>query len=569
MVVLHQSVRVAQDLRSLTDRKQSKPSMCLFLVSSNFLHSFIYYVTLLFGRPATPLHDGDPRPTTSELYSGTPSGPAGPQIFHPTGGAFKSMPSPKVTLNPSFDFSKATNSTAAKETARDDNSSGSTGKKWSGSVPSSPVTKDNLSGEIKPSSSSTPPHLAHNNNSSGNGQGGGSLYPSYFGQYDNMLHHQFYRVGQAATNSGGSLALQTSYAPASLVGTSTNSVASFAAMHNKHHMQATGFYPPPQSLGVRTATGSNSQHQHHHQQNAPNWPANATNFKPSVIQSVNKTNTQTLPTVSSMSISSSLPSGSISNGTPLRPPSREVPTTTGPSQSPQLCYAGVMNLKSGTLCGTVTPVTMADLTKPARVKAITATIPVATDLEYSNNNSSSLVPPASPSHNSSSNSNSSVSRQSSAPSTPSTPGMSTMTAATGTNLNQPGLMPPPELPKFVLAPTPAQLGRAPFQRRQSSTTQPSSPNGSYHSSGAEDDPFSPGGASGPIAPSSAEGSSVPPYSPSITMASTPVSSGGFTVPTSTVSTPSTPNVPPSPSQNSGHATKKAVFKRNKDGGVDK
>ena len=33
-----------------------------------------------------------------------------------------------------------------------------------------------------------------------------------------------------------------------------------------------------------------------------------------------------------------------------------------------------------------------------------------------------------------------------------------------------GLMPPPELPKFVLAPAPAQLGHAPLQRRQSSSS---------------------------------------------------------------------------------------------------
>ena len=478
------------------------------------------------------------------------------------------MPSPKVTLNTSFDFSKAT---GAKET-KDDNSCDA--KKWSGSVPSSPVKRENQAGEaMSPSSSSsTPPQPAPNsnsssssNNSGNNSSGqGAALYPSYFGQYDNMLHHSFYRVGQAVNNVGPlPLPVVTSYAPASLVGSSTNSQVSFAAMHNnKHHLQS-GYYPPQQSLLVRTAT-ANSQHQHdQQQQQQTSWHSG---LKPSVIQSVTKSST--LPTVSVMTVSSSLPSGSISNGTPLRPPSRElVPSA---SHAPMQCYAGVMNLKAGTLSGTVTPVTAGDLSRPARVKAITATIPVATDLEYSNSNNSS-APLPSPSHNNNNSNSSSVSRQSSTPSTPSTPGMSTAagqqqaSTPTGTNSNQPGLMPPPELPKFVLAPTPAQLGRAPFQRRQSSTTQPSSPNGSYHSE-AEEDPFSPGGGSNAAAaPSSAEGS-VPPFSPST--ASNPPS-GGFTVPTSTVSTPSTPNVPPSPSQNSVHATKKAGFKRNKDGGVDK
>ena len=50
------------------------------------------------------------------LYA-APSGPAGPQVFQPTGGAFKSMPSPKVSASasasastpslPLFDFSQS------------------------------------------------------------------------------------------------------------------------------------------------------------------------------------------------------------------------------------------------------------------------------------------------------------------------------------------------------------------------------------------------------------------------------------------------------------------------------
>ena len=49
-----------------------------------------------------------------------------------------------------------------------------------------------------------------------------------------------------------------------------------------------------------------------------------------------------------------------------------------PSQSQSQCFAGVMNLKAGTLTPvTLAPVTLADLSRPARVKATTASIPVA------------------------------------------------------------------------------------------------------------------------------------------------------------------------------------------------
>ena len=110
-------------------------------------------------------------------------------------------------------------------------------------------------------------------------------------------------------------------------------------------------------------------------------------------------------------------------------------------------------------------------------------------------------------------------------------------------------MPPPELPKFVLAPTPAQLGRAPFQRRQSSSssssssmTQPMSP--SVSSNDDEESPSSPGGG-GERSP--------------------PPSSGGFTVPSVGSSTPNMPL--PSPGING--TGRKGSFKRNKDGGMDK
>ena len=52
------------------------------------------------------------------LYSG-PSGPSGPQVFQPTGGAFKSIPSRKVTMVPSsaplFDFSQSGTNEVKKE----------------------------------------------------------------------------------------------------------------------------------------------------------------------------------------------------------------------------------------------------------------------------------------------------------------------------------------------------------------------------------------------------------------------------------------------------------------------
>ena len=432
------------------------------------------------------------------MFTGAPSGPVGPQIFHPTGGAFKSMPSPKVTFQPSFEFPKS----SPKEPKEDV-------KRWPGSVPSSPVTKDDFVVESK--RPKTPPH-----SSSG-------MYPShpYFGQYDNMLHPPFYRSGPP--NVSHSLPMSTGYSQPTMV---IPTGASFSSMSNKLPLQA-GFYPP-QALQVRPSQHeqtyvSSAQHQNHV---IPTW-----SLKPSVI--VSKAPSLVPTTSGNHSLP---PAGSISNGTPIRPPSRE----TVPTSSSAQCFAGVMNMKSGTLCGTLTPVTLNDLSRPARIKAVTATIPVASEIEYAQ-------PVPSPNTSSHNNSNSSVSRHSSTPSTPSTPGVSTHLT------DPPGLMPPPELPKFVLAPTPAQLGRAPFQRRQSST-QPLSPTGSSSHSG-EEEPISPGGGF----------SSAPLCSPTV---GTTAVSGGFTAPTTA---PSTPSVPPSPGQNSAQlaAAKKSMFKRTKDDGMDK
>lgn len=459
----------------------------------------------------TPLFEGDPRPATSDLYTGAPSGPAGPQVFHPTGGAFKSMPSPKVTFQPSFDFPKS----SPKEPKED-------AKRWTGSVPNSPVAKDDATVESK--RPKTPP------------QSSAGMYTSlpYFGQFDNMHHPPFYRPGPSNVSHG--LPISSGYAQSTLV---IPSGPSFTSMSSKHSLPA-GFYPP-QALLVRPTTSQHEQTyvssgQNHQNHVTPTW-----SLKPSVIVSKAPSSGQLNSGSHSLA-----PARSISNGTPIRPPSREMIPTSSSAQ----CFAGVMNMKSGTLCGTLTPVTLNDLTRPARIKAVTATIPVASEMEYAQTAPS---PNTSSSHN---NSNSSTSRQSSTPSTPSTPGVSAHQS------DPPGLMPPPELPKFVLAPTPAQLGRAPFQRRQSST-QSLSPTGSSSHSG-EEEPTSPGGGYG----------SAPVCSP--TVGSANVSGGGslrcyagFTVPTS--STPSTPNVPPSPNQNSMQqaAAKKSMFKRTKDDGMDK
>lgn len=466
-----------------------------------FVFSVLILYILYSSRPA-PLFEGDPRPTSSDMFVGTPSGPAGPQIFHSTGGAFKSMPSPKVVFHPTFEFPKSSPQESKEG-----------GKKWPGSVPSSPITKEEASAaEVK--RPKTPPHS----------------YPSlpYFGQYDSMLHPSFYRPGQS-TNVPHTLPITAAYAQPTLV---IPSGSSYPQMPNKHTIQ-NSFYPS-QALLIRSS-GATSQHEQsyvssaqHQNHVTPTWSS----LKPSVIVSKAATTTAS---------HSCPPSGSISNGTPIRPPSREaVPASTGAQ-----CFAGVMNMKSGQLCGTLAPVTFTDLSRPARIKAVTATIPVASDIDCSQ-------PIPSPNTSSHNNSNSSASRHSSTPSTPSTPGVSSHVA------DPPGLMPPPELPKFVLAPTPAQLGRAPFQRRQSTTAQPLSPTDNMSQSGDDDVASSSGFASVQQQP--------PPCSPTVGTAAV---SGGFTAPTTA---PSTPTVPPSPGQNSAQQqamAKKSMFKRTKDDGMDK
>ena len=496
------------------------------------------------------VNESSQRPATSEgQFAGAPSGPVGPQIFQPTGGAFKSMPSPKVTAHPTpFDFSKSSSTKDSKED----------GKPWPSSVPSSPVTKEastSVGVDAKPPS--TPPH-----SSSG-------TYPSmpYFGQYENMLQHQsFYRTGQAP-NVPLPLPISIGYAPTLVLPTTLSSGSSFSSsMHNKHSIHP-GYYPAP-TLVVRPA-----QHDATFVSSAssslPQSAGHVTSIwsgatKPSVI--VTKSSAQVILSTSgstSSNASTGLPSGSISNGTPIRPPSREtVPT------SQAQCFAGVMNMKSGTLCGTLAPVTLGDLSRPSRVKAITATIPVASDLD------SSGLPVPSPntsSSNTNNSSGSSVSRQSSAPSTPSTPGMSSQHQTAALN-DPPGLMPPPDQPKFVLAPTPAQLGRAPFQRRQS-TAQPASPSDSSTHSGGEEDQLSPNDPCPTTSFAPPSTSSVATFSPNASTAT--VSGGSFATPTSTTA-PSTPNIPPSPSQNgaqqqssSNLQSRKSMFKRSKDDGMDK
>lgn len=452
----------------------------------------------------TPLFEGDPRPVTSDLFTGAPSGPAGPQIFHPTGGAFKSMPSPKVTFQPSFDFPKSST-----KDAKDDV------KRWTGSVPSSPVNKEDATAESK--RPKTPP------------QSSTGIYTSlpYFGQFDHMHHPPFYRPANVAHG----LPISSGYAQLTIP-----SGPPFTSMSSKHSLPA-GFFPS-QTLLVRPMT---SQHEHTYVSSSQNHQNHVTptwSLKPSVIVS---------KAPSSGQLSSGnhclAPAGSISNGTPIRPPSRDMI----PASSSAQCFAGVMNMKSGTLCGTLTPVTLNDLSRPSRIKAVTATIPVANEIEYAQ-------PVPSPNTCSHNNSNSSASRQSSTPSTPSTPGVSAHAS------DPPGLMPPPELPKFVLAPTPAQLGRAPFQRRQSST-QSLSPTGSSSHSG-EEEPTSPGGGFSTSSMCSPSVGSVAVSGAGLLRCYT-----GFTAPTS--STPSTPNVPPSPGQNNVAAAKKSMFKRTKDDGMDK
>ena len=435
------------------------------------------------------------------------------------------MPSPKVTFHPSFDFPKS----SPKE-VKDDGPTQT--KRWppvSASVPSSPLTKEDSPVENKPSPTPPPPPPQS--------QPSSGIYPSlsYYGQYDNMIHSPYYRSGPS--NVTLALPVSSGYVQPTLVSAPPAAALPSGPSYssNKHPLQA-GFYPPTVSMLNRPAGSTAEQtyvssalHQNHV---TPTWSAAS---KPSVIVSKNVT-----VGVSQPISNPAPPAGSISNGTPIRPPSRETAST-----SSAQCFAGVMNMKSGTLCGTLTPVTLGDLTRPARIKAVTATIPVATDVEYA------TQPVPSPNTSSHNNSNSSVSRHSgSTPSTPSTPGVPNPTSS-----DPPGLMPPPELPKFVLAPTPAQLGRAPFQRRQS-TTQPLSPNSSSPQSEDEEEGVVP--AFSPTVAGSSGGNA----------GSTPTSSGssagGFTA-------PSTSNVPPSPGQNSAQlaAAKKNMFKRTKDDGMDK
>lgn len=465
------------------------------------------------------------------------------------------MPSPKVSLHgTAFDFPKY----SPKE-PKEESKSWSGSASGSGSVPSSPVTKETPSnvaaGDVKPRA--TPPQSAS-----------GAVYSSmpYFSQYDNMLHHPFYRPGQSVPQFP--LPISIGYAPTLVLPSAMNSGVGFAGVHGKHPIQQQmGFFAPSQS--VRPANphepsrGVDSSQLPAHQSGHDTavWASGGAP-KPSVIVTKNSSSSSTPGAATSVNNNSnSLPPGSISNGTPIRPPSREPIQSSSSSSSssfiaqPQ-CFAGVMNIKSGTLCGTLTPVTLGYLSRPSRVKAITATIPVASDGDMTAGN----APLPSPNGNSgqTNQSNSSASRQSSTPSTPSTPGLSNQHSSAN---DPPGLMPPPELPKFVLAPTPAQLGRAPSQRRQSSsssTAQPSSPAGSSIHSGGEEEPISPGG---PFSAVSSTASSALPCSPTASA-------------TTCTTAPSTPSVPPSPGLNAaGHnnhlAAKKAVFKRNKDGGVDK
>ena len=343
------------------------------------------------------------------------------------------------------------------------------------------------------------------------------------------------------------------------------SASPYSSMHNKHPAMSTGYYPSPNTMLRPGQSHSQTYISSPSALQQPNFTWSTGHMKPSVIVSKSSTPTSIVP-----------PAGSISNGTPIRPPSRDQPaappatssSSAAPPSSQAQCYAGVMNMKSGTLCGTLTPVTLGDLSRPSRVKATTANIPTACDVEYTVASPNPSIIPSSHSARTPS--------QASAPSTPNTPGV-------GPNSDPPGLMPPPELPKFVLAPTPAQLGRAPFQRRQSSSTVRSlSPNSSH----SEEEPSpSPGSSSATHSFSLSAISSSPSTSTSNSVcvssalgpaplcsptAATAAVSGGFTVPAG----PSTPNVPPSPGQNNSgaqtaSAAKKSVFKRNKDGGVDK
>jgi len=392
----------------------------------------------------------------------------------------------------------------------------------------------------------------------------------FYGQYDNMMHHSFpYRTGQGnagANNASLPLPISMGYNPTLVLPSSLSAGQSFHPLHNKppsnQQQQQSGFYPAQhqQALLVqRTSsqyepsigTSQNSLHQTN--QATTTWSGVP---KSTVIVSKSSNSQSSNPSNGAGSFST----GSISNGTPIRPPSRETIPTSTSSLSQTQCFAGVMNIKSGTLCGTLAPVTLNDLTRPSRVKAITATIPVATDMDLISNNA---MPMPSPNTN---NSNSSTSRHSSTPSTPSTPVLPVCQPILN---DPPGLMPPPESPKFVLAPTPAQLGRAPFQRRQSSTIHPASPSGSSSQhSDEEDEPFhSPengSAATDDMDCSNQAATYVPSSSPTVGTATV---SGQFTAPTTA---PSTPSVPPSPNQNGIQLQiKRNLAKRNKEDGMDK
>ena len=443
-------------------------------------------------RPAA-LFEGDPRSSCliigdkeTGIYQ-APTGPAGPQVFQPTGGAFKSMPSPKVSAA-LFDFSQSS--------AKDGKDAKTEQPKWSASVPSSPVTR-------RADETAQQQHL--------------QLHQQVASYFTHEMHQSYYRP------QSSSMVCEP--------GSSSNAM-------NKHVSSSAPFYPPSPSP----------------RQQQPNYTwAGAS--KPSVI--VSKSNSASNGSSVGAGAAGAgggggghLPAGSISNGTPIRPPSRE------PASSAQ-CFAGVMNIKSGTLCGTLTPVTLADLSRPSKVKATTASIPVANNADVcsggglyaaTNNNRHAITP-----------------------GTPITPGSAEGAGGGGSVADPPGLMPPPELPKFVLAPTPAQLGlRAPFQRRQSSSSSSSSATAAQSGDGSptpcqSDDESSP--SPGGSAAYTASAGQVPPYSP---IAATAAVSGGFTVPAG----PSTPNVPPSPGQSiaaqaAAAAAKKIQAKRNKDDGMDR
>ena len=62
---------------------------------------------IVFAPARAAIIERDSRASSSDgqLFVNAPCGPAGP-VFTPTGGAFKSMPSPKVNAQSAFDYAK-------------------------------------------------------------------------------------------------------------------------------------------------------------------------------------------------------------------------------------------------------------------------------------------------------------------------------------------------------------------------------------------------------------------------------------------------------------------------------